>query len=131
MGYDYAGLQVRVQNMIAKYGRVGVLRRAGLADRAIKVALINYTTNEQGRSGGLIQSSDRHGFVSALPGDTKTPNILTNPPSYEDEDRVVVGATATEFIAPFEEFTMAKPAEKLDPAGTVVYWDLQLRGRPS
>lgn len=114
MAYNYARVQNRADQLIRKYGRAAVLRRTS-GDRPVRAVLIDYTTRE--RAGDLIQASDQKALVSA--------KGLTVPPDNE-EDVLVIGAGPT-FVAPFEELKIVAPPSKLDPAGTVVYWELQVR----
>jgi hypothetical protein len=113
--YNYHRTQLTANRLITKYGRNAVLRRA-TGDRRIKCVLINYSTQEQ-RSNPLIQAADQKALISAL--------AMTVPPDME-EDTLVIGRDVR-FIAPFEVWKIMAPPVKLDPAGTIVYWEAQLR----
>lgn len=114
MAYNYGRVQGRAHQLISKYGRDAVLRRSS-GDRSIKCVLIDFSTQE--RQGGLVQFGDQKALVSALG--------LTVPPDFE-EDVLVVGGT-DKFVSPFTTYRLVAPPSKLDPAGTVIYWELQVR----
>lgn len=118
VAYNYGRTRATADRLIRKFGRsrAAVLRRDGV-DRKISVVMLNYSTSEVGRSGGLIQSADQRAYVSAVD--------LDIPPDNE-RDVLVIGS-GPKFVAPFEEWRIVAPPIKLDPAGTVVYWELQVR----
>lgn len=113
--YNYRRTQLTANRLITKYGRNAVLRRAS-GDRKIKAVLIDFSSQEK-RSNPLIQAADQKALISAVG--------LTIPPDME-EDIFVIGGTIN-FVPPFEEWKIVAPPTKLDPAGTVVYWEAQLR----
>jgi hypothetical protein len=115
-GYNYARTQLTANRLITKYGRNAVLRRAS-GDRKIKCVMIDYSTREKISSGGLITFADQKALISAL--------AMTEPPDME-LDVIVLGKNVR-FIAPFETWRLMAPPSKLDPAGTVIYWEAQVR----
>jgi hypothetical protein len=112
--FNYLRVQAKVDRMIRKFGRTGVLRRDS-GDRTIQLVLVNYTASE--RANSLIQYNDQKAIVSA--------KDLVVPPDNE-LDKLVVGAART-FAAPFTTYDIIAPPGKLDPAGVVVYYELQVR----
>lgn len=116
--YNYGRTKATAHRLIDKYGRAGVLRRVvngSNVDRAITVVLLNYSTRE--RDGDLIQFADQRAYISAVG--------MATPPDF-DEEILVVGAGRA-FSAPFEIWRLVAPPMKLDPAGTVVYYEQQVR----
>jgi hypothetical protein len=114
MAYNYPRVQGTADRLIKKYGREARLRRS-TGDRKVMCVLINYDAQE--RRNEMIQHADQKAIMSAVG--------LKLPPDPE-EDALIIGASA-KFIAPFEKWRIVAPPTKLDPAGTVVYWEVQVR----
>jgi hypothetical protein len=111
-GYDYKRVRETANRMITKYGRAARLERGGV-QRPVTVAMINYDTQNRDLESTLEQDA----IMSA--------KNLTQDPDAE-QDVLVLGATE-KFIAPFSRWKITKPPKKLDPAGTVVYWELKVQ----
>lgn len=90
----------------------------GASDRRCYVHLTDY--NAQEHQGELIQDTDQLGLVSAFAPD----GTVLAAPNNETEVLVrlhpVTGAET-------ETLRIVAPPGKLDPAGVVLYWEIQLR----
>ena len=117
MGINYLGIRNRADRMIKRYGQVAILRRDA-GDRDCIFLEMAYTPSEKHK---LQNLTDRKGLVSA--------RDLTIPPDKELDtlvllDQDTLATTRTEI----ETLKIIAPPGKLSPGGTVVYWELQVRG---
>lgn len=122
--FDYGRAEEVAQRLITKFGQTGAIRRttgtsdpnntpwdpsddvATTTDYACTLAVLGYATREI--DGSLIQANDRRVYVSTE-GLTVSPGTL---------DRVVIGTAEYQIIN----------VMPLNPAGTVVYYEIQARG---
>jgi len=112
MTFAYTATQIKADAMIRKYGMTAVLRRVGSPDRQCTVFEDRFSPME--RVGKMINPIDRKMLVSPLAPDGTQ---LTPAPDHE----VDVLVTATETLR------LIEPAERLAPAGVVLYWTLAVR----
>lgn len=117
--YDYTRAQRVAHRQIVKFAggfeNNGRLDRGGVL-RNCTVAIIDYRPQE--RDGNLIQWTDRRGLLSPV-------GLTTDPDS--DRDFLIFGKYIAGVWTQLEKLRIAAPPGKLAPAGTVVFWDLQLR----
>lgn len=90
----------------------------GVTDRHCHVHLTDYSAQE--RRGELIQATDQLGVIAAIAPDG---SILAEP---DNETEVLVRLDPVTG-AETETLRIVAPPGKLDPAGVVIYWELQLR----
>lgn len=120
MAYNYARTQGTALRLITKFGREARLVRVVNdveVERKCICVLIDYTTSEIGGANGLIAYGDQKALVAS--------KGLTIPPDNE-LDYLKIGANQS-YVAPFEKWRLVRPPSKLDPAGIVIYWELQVR----
>jgi hypothetical protein len=99
--------------MIARYGTTSAVLRRGSSDRACTAVEIAFTPRERR---ALVNPTDRRILISA--------EDLTTPPDKE-LDRLVMIDPAN---GQSKELRITEPVGRLAPAGTVVFWDLLVRG---
>ena len=116
MEFNYAPLQNTAERLIRRYGKTGTLTQEAASGDAwnpsltpsgdtVRLATFNY--NESQVDGTVIRQGDLRAIVSTE-GLTVTPSI---------NDRVTVDSV---------DYKAVNVAQ-LKPAGTVLYWDMQLR----
>lgn len=116
--FDYSRAQRVSHRQIAKFGggeNNARLDRSGVL-RMCTVVLVEYKPQE--RDGNLIQFTDRRALVS--------PIGLTIDPDNE-LDVLVTGKFVAGVWQQLERLRIVVPPGKLAPAGTVIYWELQVR----
>lgn len=116
MVYNYNRSTATALRLIGSFGREAMLERAGVR-RAVTCVLIDYKTSER-QSNNLIQHGDQKCLIAA--------RNLTVPPDWE-QDVLILGGPRKFEPGPFEKWRIIAPEGKLDPAGIVVYWELQVR----
>lgn len=99
--------------MIRKYGAQAILRRS-TGDRVCWACIVQYTTSE--KQGRMINPTDRRALVSAVG--------LDPPPSSEVDSLVTLDP---ETGAEKETLRIIAPIDRVAPAQSVLYWDLQVR----
>jgi hypothetical protein len=107
MPFNYLRLRSTANYMITRYGKLCQLRRSSV-DRPCTAAVLQYLPREM--DGNLIQFGDRRAIVKV--------EGLTVPPDHE-LDRFV------DFYG--IDHRIVAPPGKLDVAGTIIYWELQIR----
>lgn len=98
-------------------GSLAILRSSG-GDRQCYVYLTDYSANE--KRGELIQATDQLGLVAPFAPDD---SVLAAP---DNESEVLVRLHPVTG-AEIETLRIVAPPGKLDPAGVVLYWEIQLR----
>lgn len=104
MSYDYQSSIATTKRLLSYFGQTGTLRHENV-DYPVTFAVTDYTLRELGN--GMIVAGDRRVYMEAT-GFQPIPN----------EDLLFVGGVA---------YKIVPPVRKLDPAGTVVYYELQVR----
>lgn len=129
-GFDYAKSQRTVEGLITKFGQVAAIRRSipgtGPARNPgpptfeyhrVKIAVLGYDKREV--DGTNILATDKRLYVSPI-GFT----LEVNPTS----DVVITGGIWSGAVyVGGQALRIIPPVNQLNPAGTVVYWDLQAR----
>lgn len=114
MAYNYERARRVAARLIEKYGNPAILRRTA-GDRPCVAVIVDYTPLE--RMGKLINPIDRVALISTID--------LTPPPHF-GQDTLVTLIKDTDIED--EVLKIVAPPGKLAPGGTVVYWELQVRG---
>lgn len=125
--FDYAGMALTAAELISEFGQTGALRRTTLdndpfnpvqttADHACTFVVLDYAKKDI--DGTLILQTDQMVYLS-------TSGLAITP---ETTDRLVVGGTwqasPVKLLGTPLTVVSVKP---LSPAGTVVFWELQVR----
>ncbi|MGX9443869.1 hypothetical protein ACWX0K_15005 [Nitrobacteraceae bacterium UC4446_H13] len=125
--FDYARTRATAERLIARFGQVGALRRTTddgdifnptqtTADHACTFAVLDYAKSMV--DGTLIKQTDQMVYLS-------TSGLAITP---ETTDRLVVGGTWSGSPLKLNGAVMTIVNVKpLSPAGTVVFWELQVR----
>jgi hypothetical protein len=114
--FDYTRTRANAERLIARFGQTGAIRRTTsdgdpfnptmtTTDYPCTLAVLDY--NKRDIDGTLIQKTDQMVYVS-------TAGLTISP---ETTDRLIVGGAVLTVVN-------VKP---LSPAGTVVYYELQVR----
>jgi hypothetical protein len=124
--FNFKRSQQNAERMIARWGRRGALRRVGVKDVNVRLALIAYTPME--RMGKMIDALDRKALIGGIDLDGET--VLEPDP---DRDRLitfkvdpVTGLTLLPFVDD-ESLKIVQRSGRIDPGGLVVFWRLQVR----
>jgi hypothetical protein len=118
VSFDYVRAQRLADRQIRKFGMLCALRRSGRPDRQCRAVEADYTPQE--RIGGLVNPTDRLFLVSA-------DSLAGGPPDQINESFV----TFVPFSNPpqdSEVLRQIRPPGRLAPGGTVIYWELHVRG---
>lgn len=114
--FDYERSQGTTNRLIDKFGQTGAIRRTqtsgdpwnpGTSDTDYPCTLVALDYDQKDVDGTLIKSTDKKVYV-ATKGLTIQPTTT---------DKVIIGGVVSTIVE-------AKP---LNPAGTVVFWELQVR----
>lgn len=114
--FNYARSVTTGNRLIDKFGQTGAIRRTeisgdpwnpGTSDTDYPCTLVALDYDQKDVDGTLIKSTDKKVYV-ATKGLTIQPNTT---------DKVIIGGDVNTIVE-------AKP---LNPAGTVVYWEFQVR----
>ena len=119
--FDYIESRDDADELITEFGQAVSLRRTTTsgpeydpttttADYATKAAIIDYSTRQI--DGTRILATDRRALVAAGPLTALGITSIAAP------DAIVIGGIAVPVVG---------PAKRIDPAGTVVMYDVQLR----
>jgi nucleoside-diphosphate-sugar epimerase len=117
-GFDYANSRATAERLLARFGQVGAIERVtpggGPAHNpgpstttSYPATLVALDYSDRERDGTLIQTGDRKVLIS-------TAGLSITPTS---ADRIVIQGSRFEIVN----------LNPLDPAGTVVMWQVQVR----
>lgn len=101
----YDDIKLDVVDILTEFGQLGTLRHGG-SDHTVKFAVVDYSLDAFGT--GMIMTGDRHVYMEATSFEPKA-----------NEDLLYIQGKAHNIIP---------PVKKVDPAGTVVLYELQVRG---
>lgn len=104
MTFDYARAQQTAERLITYFGQSGTLKHDAV-DYPVKFAVTDYSMREIGN--GVIAAGDRRVYLEPIDFQPRA-----------NEDLLFIDGVAHKII---------HPVRKLDPAGTVVYYELQVR----
>lgn len=101
--FDYARAQASVRRLLDRFGQIGTIKHSGV-DTACRIAPVDYSFE---RLAALAATGARQVYVEALAFEP-VPNV----------DLLFIGGLA---------YKIVPPVRKLDPDGTVVFYELQVK----
>jgi hypothetical protein len=115
--FDYQEAIADAEELILYFGMNAVLRRAGIADRPCRIAIIEYTPHE--KPADLANPTDRRVIMSA--------KNLTVPPDNELDQLVTFVQPPTNSPVVKEVLPLTCKPKPTAPAGVVVIWEFTVR----
>lgn len=115
MAFNYYASQARADALIRKRGYKAYLRRTGMADRPCTAVEVSESPTP--RVGAIVNPTPRIFLIA--------PIGLTLPPNNEKDSLVtLVYLSDPEQVS--EVLRIIAPPEKLDGAGVIIYWEIQV-----
>lgn len=116
--FDYQEAITDAEELILYFGMDALLRRAGIADRPCRVAIIEYTPHE--RPADLSNPTDRRVIMSAE-------NLAVPPDNEKDELVTFVQPPTNPPVENGPPLPLTCSPKPTAPAGVVVIWEFTVR----
>jgi hypothetical protein len=120
--FDYVGLMLQADALIAQFGMVAVLRRAGSSPQDRPCLVVITDTYPRDRAQQLANPTDRRVLISAA-----TPEVQAMPPNNELDQLVLFAQPLANPPVVAEVLPFAQPVKRYAPAGVVVLYEATVR----